>query len=146
MAIARIEQEHRQMLVQNRQRLKPKLTTLHSSEGLLDVWSTVPYGEDMFAAKELQLKMQLQNTTKGNNNMDAYLRSLKSIADSLAAINSPISNKDLVIHALSGLPSEYESFITTVTNNGVAMNFEDLRTKLFLSRTTAAAYSWVIHE
>ncbi|KAK2972622.1 hypothetical protein RJ640_000582 [Escallonia rubra] len=62
--------------------------------------------------------------------MDAYLRSLKSIADSLAVINSPISNKDIVIHAFSRLPSEYESFITTVTNNVVAMNFEDLRTKL----------------
>lgn len=37
---------------------------------------------------------------------------MKSLADSLAAINYKISIKDLVIYALAGLPPEYESFVT----------------------------------
>ncbi|KAK2980817.1 hypothetical protein RJ640_020469 [Escallonia rubra] len=62
--------------------------------------------------------------------MATYLRTLKSLADSLAAINSHVSHKNLVIYALVGLPSEYESFITTVTNNNTVLSFNDLRTKL----------------
>ncbi|KAK2979067.1 hypothetical protein RJ640_026017 [Escallonia rubra] len=53
--------------------------------------------------------------------MATYLRTLKSLADSLAAINSPVSHKDLVIYAFVGLPSEYESFITTDNKTGTLL-------------------------
>lgn len=57
--------------------------------------------------------------------MATYLR--WSIADSLEAINSPLSSKDTVIYALAGLPEEYESFIRTVTNNNSSFTFDELR-------------------
>lgn len=60
--------------------------------------------------------------------MATYLR--WSIADSLEAINSPLSSKDMVIYALAGLPEEYESFIRTVTNKNSSFTFDELRAKL----------------
>ena len=47
-----------------------------------------------------------------------------------ADINAPVLNKDMVIHALAGLPYEYESFTTTITNMNANITFADLRTKL----------------
>lgn len=55
---------------------------------------------------------------------------LSKRADSLEAINSPLSSKDMVIYALAGLPSEYESFIRTVTNKNSSLTFDELRAKL----------------
>jgi hypothetical protein len=62
--------------------------------------------------------------------MATYLRELKAICDALAAINAPVLNKDMVIHALAGLPYEYESFTTTITKMNANITFADFRTKL----------------
>jgi hypothetical protein len=60
-----------------------------------------------------------------------YLRELKEIVDSLTAINSPISNKDLSLSVpLHGLPLEYEAFVTTITNMKELPSFAQLRAKL----------------
>lgn len=83
---------------------------------------------DQSAAQEMQLRFDLQNLQKGT--MATYLREWKAICDALAAINAPVLNKDMVIHALAGLPYEYESFTTTITNMNANITFADLRTKL----------------
>lgn len=62
--------------------------------------------------------------------MDSYLYNLKTIADSLAAINSAITSTEPVICALAGLPPEYESFVTAVTSNDTILTFDALRSKL----------------
>ncbi|KAK2981327.1 hypothetical protein RJ640_020197, partial [Escallonia rubra] len=66
--------------------------------------------------------------------MATYLRTLKSLADSLAAINSPVSHKDLVIYALTSLPLEYEYFLLLVS----------LRNQASLSRTTLTKPPWCL--
>lgn len=62
--------------------------------------------------------------------MEDYLRLTKVTADSLSAINNPIPDTDLVHYTISGLPSSYESFVTTVTYMPDLITFDDLRSKL----------------
>ncbi|PHU01056.1 hypothetical protein BC332_30843 [Capsicum chinense] len=50
---------------------------------------------------------------KGNPFMAAYLRTFKNSCDSLASINAPVSQSDMFTFLLAGLPSKYESFVTT---------------------------------
>ena len=48
--------------------------------------------------------------------MDGYLREIKVIADSLADIQCPVSNQDLVQYTLFGLDrdSKYDHIVTTL--------------------------------
>ncbi|CAL9007446.1 unnamed protein product, partial [Prunus brigantina] len=43
-----------------------------------------------------------------------YLQSLKHIADSLAAAGAHLDTSDFLAHALSGLPSDYDAFATSI--------------------------------
>lgn len=63
--------------------------------------------------------------------MDQYLRQAKSIADSLAAINDPVSNKDLVTGVLRGLGLDYKMLVTALLNFPSFPDFAYLRARLF---------------
>lgn len=62
--------------------------------------------------------------------MEDYMRLIKVTIDSLTAINSPVSDFDLVHYTISGLPSTYELFITTITYMPSVITFDDLLSKL----------------
>lgn len=64
--------------------------------------------------------------------MDAFLREIKVLADSLAAIQSPITQQDLVQHTLMGLnkDKDYDAIVTTLTHYPTELTFDDLRPKL----------------
>ncbi|XP_048504606.1 uncharacterized protein LOC125499617 [Beta vulgaris subsp. vulgaris] len=66
--------------------------------------------------------------------MDGYLSEIKVIVDSLAAIQCPVSNQDLVQYALFGLDrdSEYNHSVTTLLHYPFPISFDDLRPKLLL--------------
>ncbi|CAB4289655.1 unnamed protein product [Prunus armeniaca] len=80
-----------------------------------DLWLTL---EKRFAnltrSHVLQLKSRLQTLKKGSASMLDYLQSLKHIADSLAAAGAPLDTSDFLAHALSGLPSDYDAFATSI--------------------------------
>lgn len=62
--------------------------------------------------------------------MEEYLRLIKVTADSLASINSPVSDIDLVHYTISGLPQSFESFVTLITYMLGLLTFDDLCSKL----------------
>lgn len=66
--------------------------------------------------------------------MDGYLREIKVIADSLAAIQCPVSNQDFVQFTLFSLDrdSNYDHIVTTLLHYPFAFSFDDLRPKLLL--------------
>ncbi|XP_048489864.1 uncharacterized protein LOC104909004 [Beta vulgaris subsp. vulgaris] len=66
--------------------------------------------------------------------MDGYLREIKVIADSLAAIQCHVSNQDLVQHTLFGFDrdSDYDHIVTTLLHYPFPLSFDDLRPKLLL--------------
>ncbi|CAH9126696.1 unnamed protein product [Cuscuta epithymum] len=47
--------------------------------------------------------------------MESYLREIKNLVDALAAINSPVSDKELLQSILAGLGPDYKSLVTTVS-------------------------------
>ena len=52
---------------------------------------------------------------KKDKSINEYLLEIKKIVDSLAAIDSPISDDDHIEAILDGLPEDFDSFITSVT-------------------------------
>ncbi|KAF3633700.1 hypothetical protein FXO38_25437 [Capsicum annuum] len=67
---------------------------------------------------------------KGNIFMVAYLRTFKNSCDSLASINTLVSQSDMFIFLLTGLPSEYESFVATVKLQRQKQPMAELRSSL----------------
>ncbi|KAF8389545.1 hypothetical protein HHK36_024060 [Tetracentron sinense] len=68
-------------------------------------------------AKSMHLHGQLQSIQKGST----------FISDALVGIQQPVSDNDLVNHTLYDLTSDYEAFITAVTNRFEPIPFEELR-------------------
>ncbi|KAM3270466.1 hypothetical protein P3S67_028668 [Capsicum chacoense] len=64
--------------------------------------------------------------------MAAYLRTFKNSCDSLASINAPVSQSDMFTFLLAGLPSEYESFVTTAKLQRPKPTMAELRSSLLL--------------
>ena len=62
--------------------------------------------------------------------MDSYLRSIKTVADALVAVQSPISDLELILFSTGGLFDDYDSFITTFPMLSGSILFDDLRPKL----------------
>ena len=63
----------------------------------------------------LDLKLMLTSLSKDDHEAkDDYLRTVKTIADSLAAIQSSVSNLELIQYIIAMLQhsSEYEGFLT----------------------------------
>ncbi|OVA01500.1 hypothetical protein BVC80_1513g4 [Macleaya cordata] len=55
-----------------------------------------------------------------------YLALMKSFADSLAAIDRLVLDRDLILYVLSGLEPEYGPFVTIVTTRSEHISFADL--------------------
>lgn len=64
---------------------------------------------NMTRSSIVQMKIDLQNIKKGSESIDLYLQRIKDCRDQLAAVGVLISNKDIVIVALRGLRSEYNT-------------------------------------
>jgi len=58
--------------------------------------------------------------------MDSYLHSIRTIVNSLAAIQSPISDLELIRLTTAGLPEDYDSFVTTFSMLPGSTTFDDL--------------------
>ena len=86
-------------------------------------------------ARAMELKGRLCHIEKGDSQtMDGYLCEIKVIADSLAAIQCPVSNQDLVQYILFGLNRDtgYDHIVTTLLHYPFPLSFDDLRPKLLL--------------
>lgn len=68
----------------------------------------------MSASHVIKLKFQLQSIKNGNLSMSNYLQNIKNVCDNLTALGAPVSDIDLIVHILNGLPSKYDSFTTSI--------------------------------
>lgn len=71
--------------------------------------------------------------------MDPFLREIKNITDSLAAISSPLANQELVQYTIDSLDDQYEVFVTVAAYFGGHLTFDELCTKLIVYEP------WVTH-
>ncbi|KAK4413588.1 hypothetical protein Salat_2771500 [Sesamum alatum] len=96
-----------------------------------EAWTTLKsHFLDITAARELHYKYQLQSIKKGDLSITTYMTKLKDVSDSLLAIDHSVSDHELVLHALQGLPASYESFITVAANQKPSPTFKELWTML----------------
>ncbi|KAF3785301.1 Retrovirus-related Pol polyprotein from transposon TNT 1-94 [Nymphaea thermarum] len=82
-------------------------------------------------ARFLQLRKQFQDIKRGTCSVLEYLNEIKNVSDQLAAIGHPVSDKDKVQQALSGLGAKFDIFCTALEVLPIVPSFEDLKAKLF---------------
>ncbi|KAL5718134.1 hypothetical protein ACHQM5_011070 [Ranunculus cassubicifolius] len=93
----------------------------------LGVWKTLAtiYNSPS-QARIMQLKYQLHTLKKGDLSMAEYIQKAKTVANNLAAVTSPVSDSDLTSNILSGLPSSYNAFVTSINTRIEPFSLEDL--------------------
>ncbi|KAH6787022.1 hypothetical protein C2S52_006574 [Perilla frutescens var. hirtella] len=64
----------------------------------------------------MQYKLQLQTLKKDNLPMREYLNKVKLCCDMLDSAGYKVSEEDQILHVLSGLRSEYDSVMVTITS------------------------------
>jgi hypothetical protein len=86
---------------------------LHTSR---DVWLAL---EKMFASQSkahvMQSRFQLATLKKNSLPISEYFQKAQSLSHSLAVIQEPLKDSELISYILAGLGPEYESLITTIT-------------------------------
>ncbi|CAH9089755.1 unnamed protein product [Cuscuta europaea] len=85
------------------------LTDVHDIKHSMGIWERLQ-SRFMSASlpRAMELKRLLSNIKKkSNQSMDHYLRDIKNLADALAAINSHVTEKELLQSTLQGLGPEY---------------------------------------
>lgn len=76
----------------------------------------------------MNLRENLANP-RGARSIGEYFQSLWSISDALALINSPITEEELVIHALNEIGGEYVGLAAWIRARETKISFEDLLDK-----------------
>lgn len=88
----------------------------------------------------IELKKRLQQVKKGSSTMQEYLHQIKVLSDQLATFGAPISEDDLIIHTLAGLPPIYRPFQTSIRTGSRQdpVSLEELHTLLVCEELSLA--------
>nr|XP_028964280.1 uncharacterized protein LOC114827033 isoform X2 [Malus domestica] len=76
------------------------------------------------------LKTELHTVQKGGDSMDKYLLKIKSIRDQLMAAGEYVSDNDVMIAALAGLPKEYATIRTVILARDSNVTMKEFRALL----------------
>ncbi|KAH7843514.1 hypothetical protein Vadar_017550 [Vaccinium darrowii] len=92
------------------------------------------------------LKQQLFNVTK-TTTFNAYFDTIQELSYKLAAVGTPLSNDDIIFHALHGLPEEFDTLQTALSARTGDLSFEELVTivngeEIRKNRTSGKIISW----
>ncbi|KAK6802774.1 hypothetical protein RDI58_000557 [Solanum bulbocastanum] len=83
--------------------------------------------------RQVQLKIQFHGIRKGDlDTIESYVKKLKSIANSLAEMDSPISDSDMVLQLLAGLPNQYLPLKNTISSMISLPSFEEASSMLYM--------------
>ncbi|CAN6585835.1 unnamed protein product [Malus baccata var. baccata] len=77
-----------------------------------------------------QLKTEFHTAQKGSDSVDKFLFRLKAIKDQLVAAGEKITDNDLMIAVLSGLPPEFEVIKTIILARDTFISLKDFRAQL----------------
>ncbi|XP_060200115.1 uncharacterized protein LOC132628346 [Lycium barbarum] len=80
--------------------------------------------------------MQFHGTRKEDHEtIESYVKKLQSIANSLAEINNLVSDQDLVLQLLAGLPSQYSAYQDTISSQFPLPDFSKACSLLYMYET-----------
>ncbi|CAL9244028.1 unnamed protein product, partial [Arabidopsis halleri] len=104
--------------------LKPKCSAR-------DLWRAI---ENLFRdnkeARALQLENEIRTTVIGDLSIHEYCKKLKTLSDLLANVDSPISERVLVMHTLNGLSDKFDSIINVIKHKDPFPSFLATRSML----------------
>ncbi|PRQ40525.1 putative RNA-directed DNA polymerase [Rosa chinensis] len=84
------------------------LTLVVGCQSAMEVWLTLKKRyANVSESRIMQLKSAMQSIQKGSDSIEKYLLKFKSIRDQLAAVGVRMTNQDVKVLILAGLPSEY---------------------------------------
>jgi len=87
-------------------------------------------------ARIFQMKSELQNIKKGSEPVSHYLQKIKDARDHLSAIGVSFEDDDIVILALNGLPSDYNTFRCMIRGRDNTLSLKDFRSQLLAEEAT----------
>lgn len=92
-----------------------------------EAWTTLA---TLFAsqsqARTTQVHYQLATLKKGNSNIADYYQKFQTLTDTLAAVGQPLNDFVLVSFLLTGLVSEYDPFVTSITTRVEPLSIEEI--------------------
>jgi hypothetical protein len=77
-------------------------------------------------ARIIQTRLQLSTLKKGATPVSEYFHKEQALGHSLAAINKPLQESELVSYILAGLGAEYDSLVTSITTRIDPISIDDL--------------------
>lgn len=93
-----------------------------------ELWVTI---ENLFRdnkeARAIQLENDLRSLTIGDLSVHDYCQKLKTLSDNLANVDSPISQRALIMHMLNGLSEKYDNIINVIKHKSHFPSFSDAR-------------------
>uniref|UniRef100_A0A2N9GAK2 Reverse transcriptase Ty1/copia-type domain-containing protein n=1 Tax=Fagus sylvatica TaxID=28930 RepID=A0A2N9GAK2_FAGSY len=103
-----------------------------------DVWLCL---ERMFTsqsrARSMQLHHQISTLKKGDSSMADFYQKFTSVADTLAAIDQPLKDFDLVNFFLAGLGPEYDALVTAIQQRRGEVTLDELYALTLPSRSSS---------
>ena len=84
----------------------------------------------IYRSSMMSLRNELSAMRKGTNSIDVYFQKIKQICDKLAAVLVILDDERLLHVALNGLPSDYDSFSSTIRTRSDVLTIEELNTLL----------------
>ncbi|GKC29603.1 ribonuclease H-like domain-containing protein [Tanacetum coccineum] len=101
-----------------------------------DVWKSLG---DLFydnkEARSMELQEELHSLDLGSLSIVEYLKKIKLISDLLTNIDSPISEKNLIMYAANGLSEKYEHVASIIGHNKIPMTLLGVRSMLLLEES-----------
>lgn len=98
-----------------------------------EIWTRLEtYFRDNKEARAVQLDHKLRTRELGDLSIQAYCQELKTIADLLSNIDSPVSERTLVTYLLNGLNAKYDNIINVIIHRQPFPTFEQARSMLLM--------------
>ncbi|XP_020883040.1 uncharacterized protein LOC110228946 isoform X2 [Arabidopsis lyrata subsp. lyrata] len=108
-------------------------TVLKKNSTARELWLAI---ETLFLdnkeARALQLENELRTMVIGDLSVHDYCKKMKNLADLLANIDFPVTDRALVMHMLNGLSDKFDSIINVIKHKSPFLSFLETRSMLQL--------------
>ncbi|CAN6692254.1 unnamed protein product [Malus baccata var. baccata] len=91
------------------------------------------------------LKTELLTIKKGSDSVEKYMLRLKALKDQLMAVGEVVSENDLIVAALAGLPAEFNMIRTVIVARETPISLKEFRAQLLAAERTAEDSQSTLH-
>ncbi|KAM0982243.1 hypothetical protein ACFX2A_015487 [Malus domestica] len=96
-------------------------------------------------ARVNHLKTELLTIKKGSDSVEKYMLRLKALKDQLLAAGEVVSENDLIVAALAGLPAEFNMIRTVIVARETPISLKEFRAQLLAAERTADDSQSTLH-